>query len=66
MSDNEIYKCDHCGSKFSEFTIDPNDDWDFDHIIQFDGIICKACIYLMLYKHYRKKVWDMKDLVGNW
>ena len=62
----EIFNCDECGDQFVKFTIDPDDDWAFDHIIQFDGRICKACIYLMLYKHYRKKVWDMKDLVGNW
>ena len=60
------YKCDHCGSIFSEFTIDPNDDWDFDRIIQYDGIVCKACIYEMLFKYYREKVWKMEDFIEEW
>ena len=60
------YKCDHCESTFSEYKIDPEDDWEFDHIIQYDGVVCKACIYLMLYKHYRKKVREIQDVIGKW
>ena len=36
--------------------------WDFEEITQREGefTLCKDCIYKALYKHYRKKVIDLK------
>ena len=68
MISEENYKCDECGDRFFKYNMDSFDAWDFDEIIQPEGIytLCKGCIYKMLYQHYRKKVEDIKDLVGEW
>ena len=64
----ETYKCDNCEDRFFKYKIDSFDVWDFDEIIQPEGTytLCKGCMYKMLYQHYRKKVSDIKVLVGEW
>ena len=57
---DEIFKCDHCGDRFLKFTIDPNDALDFD------GTLCKGCIYKLLFECYRKKVWKIEDFIEDW
>ena len=66
MTANEIYECDECGERFLKYKIDPHDEWDFDHIIQFDGVICKGCIYKLLMEYYREKVWAIEDFIEAW
>lgn len=66
MAENEISKCDHCGEIFLKFTIDPDDMWDFDRIMQLDGIFCKGCIYKLLLEYYREKVWKTEDFIEGW
>ena len=47
--------------------MDSFDAWNFDYIIQPEGeyTLCKGCVR-MLYEHYYKKVFDMKDLLEKW
>ena len=63
---DEIFNCDECGDRFLKFTIDPNDALDFDHIIQLHGTLCKGCIYKLLMKYYREKVWKIEDFIEDW
>ena len=66
MTDKEIFNCVECGENFLKFTIDPDDEWDFLHLIHDDDTLCKGCIYKLLMEYYREKVWAIEDLVENW
>ena len=43
----EICKCDECGDKFKffKYKVDSFDAWDFDDIIEPEGVytLCKGC-----------------------
>ena len=64
----KIYKCEDCEDRFFKYKMDLLDAWYFDHIIQPEGEYtkCKGYVYKLLYEHYRKKVSDVKELVGDW
>ena len=62
-----IYECEICYGDFFEFKMDSLDEWNFREISDLDiNIICKGGIYKILYDSYRKKVFEMKELVDNW
>ena len=62
-----IYECEICYGDFFEFKMDSLDEWNFREISDFDiNIICKGCIYKILYNSYRKEVFERKELVDNW